>query len=198
MKLRQAYKITKRLGWHSFRWRKRGGFGNGVWLLVPPRRAKGYRLQTIQRAWNRLAPNVNVVARWTGSVATDLTRHSTNDPLCATSSSTANMPTIDEMVQMMRELREKHPLPGGRVDVIVMTDADYRALKDHCEDALPCQCPEPLRTLAGIRIESYPTRVQCVIRAEELADRKVRVGLVGADATGSPLIATPPDTQSGE
>jgi hypothetical protein len=121
------------------------------------------------------------------------------DEQCYTNaSSTVDMPTLDEMVQMMRELREKHPPPGGRVDVLVMTKSDYHALKGQCEDVLTCQYPEPLRTLAGLRIETYPTQEECVVRAMELADRKIHVGLVGADAIGSPIIATPPDTPRGK
>ena len=64
MRIRQALKIAKRVGWHSSRWSKRGGRNGGIWLWVPRRRAKSYRLQTIQRAWQLLTPNVAVTVRW--------------------------------------------------------------------------------------------------------------------------------------
>jgi len=101
--------------------------------------------------------------------------------LCTNASTTADATDIEERLKIMREFREKHQLPDGDVDVLVMTEEHYKALKAQCHEGQPVYREPHLGhrwALAGIPIESYGTRAECVLRAMELMDKKVRVGFV--------------------
>ena len=91
--------------------------------------------------------------------------------------STADTPTISELLELMK----KHKRPDDDIDVLVLTYAEWAMLRKHIPPAEPADNRAftiPPWTFAGIQVESYPTRAEVAFRTIELRAAGKRVGVV--------------------
>ncbi|NQT12302.1 MAG: hypothetical protein HQ582_06125 [Planctomycetes bacterium] len=105
---------------------------------------------------------------------------SERDLFCTTNAaSTPATPSLDELSQVIREFQEEHPRPDDDVDVIVMTNENYRALEGHAGiSGTSSPAMELPPSLGGIPIETFATPTEVAWRVLELARREIRVGYV--------------------
>jgi len=102
------------------------------------------------------------------------------DGFCYTTNAatTADTASLDELLRIVREFQERFPRPDDDVDVIVMTDEHYRALRGHAGISTSSPAMEMPLALLGIPIEVFATQDEAHWRALQLARREIRVGYV--------------------
>ena len=88
-------------------------------------------------------------------------------------------PSLEKMLRVIREFSEKHDRKD-HIDVFVMTDEILEELKA-CTPEVHRNPEDRMGgpwTCAGVRIESFPTHAECLVRAFELKVKGKNVGLV--------------------